>query len=255
MEAKEPGALHISADRVVRQLDGLVPQIHLTLTSVLQGLALAFLVQTIKLPTSFNPDVVLSTCIRYHFYLPYIVSFMTIIIAWNEFAQAAFLLHWPLTALSTSLQFLVAVFEIAAFSNVNSIGAWLFWLGVTSLTGGYINLRNLRITSPKIYVNPEAAKLDNNDLIVRGVTLLFLGLLSFIGLLRAMGFFAKNVYINNQPLVIFDIIAPTLVGLAALFIMHDDGYRYIRGVNSIFSFEPSEYRLNKNGGIEPYTDP
>lgn len=151
--------LHMTDKRVVDQLAHFGPQIHLTLTSILQGGALAYLLANLQgqLPrlTPSDPSSLLPAVLRalatHDFYLTYVVSFLLIVIIWNEFARASFFLLWPLTALPTAQQLLVATFEIAAFSSANVLGPWMFWIGMVAGLGSLIRTRNSRITSRTLW--------------------------------------------------------------------------------------------------------
>lgn len=240
-------ALSFTERRVIDQLGHLVPQIHLTLVSVLQSIALAFLLASFRGPSSSTLPALWTALLVHHLYLPHIASFFVVIIAWNEYAYATFLLHWPLTALSTTLQFLFTVVEIAAFTNVDTVGTWTVWIGVATLLGAIIHQRNVNITSDDLYPHGSVVKeiVGRNDWIYWA-----LGSLVVAGFLRLyVGPVAFALTVGSEQIVLFDVVIPLVLLAAEFYILHEDNALYVRNVNKVLKQPGSPYTMEKNGRI------
>ncbi len=241
----DSSALHYTNANLIDQLSHLIPQIHLTLTSVLQAVALAFLLTSFHAPQVASPEQLLIGLLDLHFYLPQIVSFLVIIIAWNQFAYAAFFLRWPLTAFSTILQFLVAAVEIAAFVNVNAVGTWAIWIGVAALLAAYIQRHNRRISAPELYPYGNIAAQPTWYYWAIGIVVLTLGALRYLTIQP----FSYALAIGAYHATLFDLLLPlVLFGVGVIFIRQDDAF-YIREVNNIFVKSGSRYRMDRHGRI------
>jgi hypothetical protein len=243
-------ALSFTKEHLADQLGHLVPQIHLTLVSVLQGIALAFLLTSTHGPSTNSLTSLWIALLAHHLYLPEVASFLIVVIIWNEYAYAMLFLHWPLTALSTALQFLLAAVEIAAFTNVDTVGIWAFWIGVTALLGAGMHLRNVAITSDELYPYGSIARdiVGPNDRSSWGIGILTITL----GIVRVLGVGPVDFAVTVSPVhvIIFDLLIPLLLIISALFVMREDNRFYVRNANKVFEKSGSLYFLATNGRIQ-----
>jgi len=74
-----------------------LPQIHLTLVSVLQGIVFGVLLVSIPLPPTSSWPTILYYLLDHYFYLPYGISSVVIIIIWIQFVEVTMFLFWPLS--------------------------------------------------------------------------------------------------------------------------------------------------------------
>jgi hypothetical protein len=241
--------LHFTERRVIDQLGHLLPQIHLTLVSILQSVALAFLLASVHGPSAFTPQAILKALVTHNFYLPHLVSFILIVIAWNQFASATLFLYWPLTGFSTALQFLVTVGEIAAFTNVDVVGIWTIWIGLICLLAGYIHHRNIGITSDELYgvygnVARKRAASGNRYYWL-------LGLLIPIGVLRALAIMpvAATVTIAGNFMAIYDVVIPLCLCVIGMLLMRMDDDFFRRYINNVLEQSGSRYGIDRRGRI------
>lgn len=248
------GDLHFTRARVVRLIGDYIPQIHLTLISVLQSAALAFLLKTLgdKPPHGFDFTLIKAIIIN-NFYLFHLTSFLLIIIAWNQFVYATIFLHWPLNFWTNALQFIFATVEIAAYTSIENIGLWFFWIGLTMVVGSIIRHRNRRATDINLYPNSSVRDLEEKRISPKNLQLVILSLggtiCSFIGILRSWGylhlFITAGGYILN---ISDDLIALLLLGIGVFLIKADDKF-YISMLREFFKERPSLYGISNNGKI------
>lgn len=227
--------LQIGSRRIINQLNTFVPQIHLTLVSVLQGVALGFLMFAFKAPSisswnSFIHDI-------YHnlFYLPFLTSLVLIVIAWTEFTFASFILHWPITTLSSLIQFIFTIFEIAAFNSLNNFGLWIIWFGFCVFIGGLIRLRNIHIGDDSM----DISKTTHGVIYGRsdGLNYLIFVILIPLGIWRLFPWFPSNF----KPW--FDLSLPAILFIMGILFMAHDDKRYVKVINQLLEDGKSSYRL------------
>ena len=100
-------------------LNELLPQVYLTLVSVLQGVALAVLVDEFNFDFAGNITT-----------YGYIVSSFLIIVAyWHSYLNGIFDGRWPFRFIDTLLFFMAAATEAIAIRNVTSASQWCLRLG------------------------------------------------------------------------------------------------------------------------------
>ncbi len=247
--ARVEQTLHIDGERIVDQLDHLVPQIHLTLASVLQGIALVYLITSLAKtpPSGFDLTTIDEALVRHHFYLPHVASFLVIIIVWNQLAYATFFYHWPLTATMTVLQFLLAVTEIATFSTVDAIGLWTFWMGTLAIVASLIYLRNRQVTNVNLFPSQELADRFSDS----GGRMRLYGsfgiLLPLLGIARERGILGLGGHLLQIP---FDIIVPAAVVFLGLYLLRTDSSAFAAGVRDLLATSsPQVYTLGRGGRI------
>ena len=122
----------IGRARTALFLNELLPQVYLTLVSVLQGVTLAVLVDQFRFDYwATNPAI-----------YGYIASSFLIVIAfWYSYLTAVFDGRWPLHIIDTILFFTAASAEALAFRNVGAPSYWCLAIGVMSVVVAIIYLR------------------------------------------------------------------------------------------------------------------
>lgn len=161
----------LGARKVALQLNTFLPQVHLTLVSVLQGVTLAILVG------QFDPNQLLSSRT-----LLFVDSLLVIAFIWFLYSWAFVAFQWPFSSWHTVLQFLLATLQSLAFASLSKPTMWTLWLGSVALVGAAIRYWNTKLVSPANYERPEVFHLDvqlDRDawhrLLALGVVLLAIG--------------------------------------------------------------------------------
>jgi hypothetical protein len=164
-DALDTMPVKLGAKRVAFQLNTLLPQVNLTLISVLQGVALGVLVSqfTVVSPLSF-PEILL-----------YLDSLILIAVIWHLYAAAFISFVWPFSALQTLLQFLPAAIESFALAFLSQPSVWTLGIAGVAFLGALIRGLNTKIVSPTNYEREEFFNYDMK-LETRGMFLL-----AFIG--------------------------------------------------------------------------
>ncbi len=102
-----------------------LPQLHLILISILQGLAFGvLLLDDSLLPDQFSWDAVFRFLLQEHPYLQFIGSSLVILLVWMDFVYASLIFIWPASFLQAGLIYLIALTEILTFKEINN---WLVW--------------------------------------------------------------------------------------------------------------------------------
>ena len=156
-----------------------LPLIHLTFVSIVQGVALALLLQSFPLPGATalaSVGNLISFVFAQYLYLPYFISGLVVVLIWKQFVQASMFLIWPLSTLQIALMLLISLVEAIAFREIMHFSAWLAGLGLVGLVGGLIRLNNLRIQSDSAFESKELQD-DKIQEVLNGVLYLFFGLL------------------------------------------------------------------------------
>jgi hypothetical protein len=152
-----------------------LPQLHMTLVSVLQGLAFGVLVSRLPLPpqNASTADFLLEQ----HYFLPFVASSLLILLIWQQFVFAGLFIVWPVSTLQTGLIYLITLAEILTFEVIAQISAWIVGLGFVAIVGGCIRLNNLRWQKESDYVSVKPAKTWRLSQLTDGVVYIGLGLL------------------------------------------------------------------------------
>jgi hypothetical protein len=239
--------LDITGQRMVQQFSTLLPQVHLTLVSILQGLALVVLFTNTKPPAGFSWNDITSALYAHHWYVPHIASLLMVVTAWIEYVYGIFYLHWPVKSLWVTLQFLIVVPEVAAFSSVDQIGPWMLWLGILSLFGGAFTFIN------RLFVSRTLYRTDEDWRRVTSTNALYWALgiiLSVSGWLRAtenpvfkppLTFLTADL--TTQIGSVFDFVAPIAILCAIIFNLWLDDYYFGRTIETILKEGHSPYTL------------
>lgn len=247
--------LHITGDYLVEQFKTLMPVVHLTLVSVLQGLALGALILNFGPPRSFLPSDLLRDIPQHAFYLPHIASLLIMISIWNEYMAVVITTPWPLNSVNTGLQLLLVMPEFAALASVNQVGGWAFWGGVTAIMGGIIRLRDRYIVSRELYrrdgdevgKTPYLWRLRFKRAFVwhfwlSGPVYMVLG---FLRATQFVPLLAAPVQWAGIEFVPFDVLAPLLAIIVLASNLHYDDRHFTRYVNATWKIYGIPYHLNR----------
>jgi hypothetical protein len=131
---------------ILRQYQDALPTIHLTLVSVLQGIAFTVLLLGIPLPgdPSQPPVPIFEFLLKNYFYLPYLVSSLLVIVVWKLSVYANIFSFWPFSTLRVLLIYLTALVEIIAFREIATLSIWIIALGSLAVIHGSGRFNNLR---------------------------------------------------------------------------------------------------------------
>jgi ribonucleoside-diphosphate reductase beta chain len=177
----ESPPLEFGVRRLYYQYSVTIPQIHLILISILQGTVItSFLARVIPNPHVFS----FAFLLQIYFYLPYILTFMVILIAWMDFVYASGVLIWPPTAFQATLIFLLALAEIAMVNSIDTFYLWRIMLGLTTVIGGFMRLNNFRIFKGNDFADYHLGKRILSNELIYGLAYVILGLMgASIGLI------------------------------------------------------------------------
>ena len=211
----------------------LLPQVHLILVSVLQGVAFGVLLLSIPLPTNTKWAIILPYANEQYFYLPYLVSSILVLLIWKQFVYASMFSIWPLNTLHVVLIYLIALVETLAFRIISvsngatlsspALALWLFWLGCVGVVGGCIRLSNLPFVGQDDFDRElsqvdakEVFKIYRNSQIRDGILYLCLGFF-FV----ALGIIFSQMsdmlkYSNELPWVILGFLLSILITILLL---------------------------------------
>lgn len=140
--------LKLGAQRTAIQLSTFLPQIHLTLISVLQGLVLAILIDEFR----WSGDIA--------YFLRSIDSLLIIVLVWFLYCFVFVIFVWPLSYWHTLLQFALAVAQSFAFLHISDSGAWTLGLAAICFIACLIRLTNTYLVKPRSYERPEVYEID-----------------------------------------------------------------------------------------------
>jgi hypothetical protein len=255
----ETRSLHITGGYYVSQFKQMLPQMHLTLVSILQSLALGALLINFGQPRSAMPADLVRAFFQHTFYLPQLASFLIIVDVWFGYMFAVFSLPWPLSNVNNGLQILVVVPEVAAFSSVNQVGTWVLWVGIIGLIGAVILVRNPHIVSPELFRQPgeetkipalftpvrENASLRNTwPFWVFGLLLVIGGYVRDVGLLPPL-LGGTLILPFGISLIRFDVLAPLVIIVGLVFGMRNAQRRFAKGINLFLSAYDIPYHINE----------
>lgn len=122
-----------------------VPQFHMVLVSLLQGITFGVLVLSNppRLPDAWSSA--LGFMLSHYLYAPYILSSLLILEIWTNYIYASSLIVWPASVSQAFLIYAVSVAEIFTVSNVQSLPQWLFGAGIVVLLSAVVRINNWRV--------------------------------------------------------------------------------------------------------------
>lgn len=178
---REPRVEH-EARRVHYEYSVSLPQLNLTLISILQGLAFGVLLSHIPLFPRPGESLV-SFVLEQHLFLPFITSSLLILFIWLQFMHGARVIIWPVSTLQTGLVYLLTLTQIVTFNEIEHVPAWVAGLGFVGIVGGCHRLSNLLWHRRLDYLSTKpkrtwhvAQALDGGAYVVVGVLYVMLGL-------------------------------------------------------------------------------
>lgn len=140
----------LGARRVMLQLNTFLPQIHLTLISVLQGLALGVLIARLEKA----PPTSISTM------LLYFDSLMIVVLIWHLYSSVFVVFLWPLSLWHTLLQFLLAAAQSVTFFYITQPAVWTLGCACMALIAAVIRYLNTKAVGPFNYECEKVYELD-----------------------------------------------------------------------------------------------
>ncbi len=175
------GIFKIGQARTIVFLNDLLPQIYLTLVSVLQGVALAVLIDEFRLDYwVMNPMI----------YGYFIGSFLIIVAFWHSYLSSMLDGRWPFHFIDTLLFFLAATAEGVGVRHISTPSYWCFFMGVMCLVVSLIYFRQVpllrQLVRTEVFEDPKEAEPRIRDcqrlawmfIVVAGIAFLFIPITS-----------------------------------------------------------------------------
>ena len=182
---QESPPLQFGARRLHYQYSVAIPQIHLILVSILQGVVFSLLLYlSPPVPLSANA-ITLDFFLHAYFYLPYIITSLIILIAWLDFVYASAVLIWPPSAFQVGLIYLLAVAEVFMVKSVEHFPLWVSGCGMVTIIGGIMRCNNYRIFTEEDFEQPQVGKTVLRNELWYGLGYIALGV---IGVSYGLGF-------------------------------------------------------------------
>jgi hypothetical protein len=193
----------IGPARTTLFLNDLLPQVYLTLVSVLQGVALAVLID------QFRFDYVATRPTTYGYFLS---SFLITVAFWHSYLNGIFVGRWPFRFIDTLLFFLAATAESIAFRHVAEPSFWCFSIGVMCLLVALIYFRQIplmaELSTADVFEEPDESNHRNRSVRILGIFLLIGAGIAFI--------FSPITGANPQ-----NIVAPWIaIALPVIYILY-----------------------------------
>jgi len=129
--------LKLGAKKIAFLFNSFLPQVNLTLISVLQGVALAVLVdQFHEVRLDSFPGALL-----------YLDSLLAIVVIWYQYVLVFVGYQWPFSVFQIALQFGLVTAQIIAFSHLGTPAVWMFGFAGICFIGSIIWWRSSKISS------------------------------------------------------------------------------------------------------------
>ena len=199
----EPLLIKLSSKRTAVQLSTFLPQIHLTLVSVLQGFALSVLISQLEkeFPTSIQSVLL------------YIDSLLIIVLVWYLYSAVFVVFISPLSFWHTLLQFLLTIAESISFLSITNPGAWTIGMAMMLFVTAAIRFLNMKFANPNGYERKDI--FDFDMMFERRASRLFF---SMGVVFTAVGFIQLKQ--ASYFLDIFVVISALLIILLLAFLSH-----------------------------------
>ncbi len=232
----EKPSLQMGPERLHYEYSAALPQVHLTLVSVLQGIAFALLLLSIPLPgeswcplPNDNPYPTLVNCVlQQHLYLPYVVSSLLILLIWGQFVYASMFEFWSFSPLQMGLVFLLSLAETLTFKVIIDLQAWLIGLGFIGLFGGFIRFSNVVVPTKDDFESQDAAQVlisynrrDGFLYVLAGFLLVLLGTMY-----RVVIQLARQYFPQGADLLPWFVLGFLLISMMLLWIL-GSRFRYV----------------------------
>lgn len=189
--------LKLGAQRTAIQLTTFLPQIHLTLISVLQGLVLAIMIGEFRWSGNFA------------YFLRSIDSLLIVVLVWYLYCFVFVIFVWPLLYWHTLLQFALAVAQSFAFLHISDSSVWTLGVAAICFIACLIRLTNTYLVRPRSYERPGVYQIDMEFEKQAFVIFLLLSLSYLVlGILqKTYGSAALNTSVSIGTLVIICLLA------------------------------------------------
>lgn len=131
----------LGATWVARQLSTFLPQLHLTLISVLQGVALAVLTGSVSDESPFQFPAALL----------YVDGLVLLALVWHQYSWVFVSYLWPLSFWHPLAHFGLAAAECYAFVSIEHPDRFIYGFGAVSAVAAVIRLLNVGLVGPENY--------------------------------------------------------------------------------------------------------
>lgn len=135
------GLYKVGPGRIIHYLNELVPQVYLTLVSVLQGVALAILLN------EFRSHYLSSSFVGYFYFAS---SFLVIVSFWYAFEIVVLIRSWPLHFIDVFIYFAAATAQCIGYQNVSTPSYWFMSIAGMCFVFVFAYSRQLTIISRSI---------------------------------------------------------------------------------------------------------
>jgi hypothetical protein len=179
------------------ELDSMIVEIELTLVSIIQGVALSFLIDGARSVMSIQKAI----------FWPYVASgLLVILVFWSRSVlHIITVIRWPLEFGHNFLYIACALFEALLFTNLSHPRSWFFFGAIYSLIGWALFTYDLRLlyareqdsagpASNRLYASVTRDQLRNIRVLLPGVFLLNVACVLCI-YLRPEIFLERNLHV------------------------------------------------------------
>jgi hypothetical protein len=211
----------ISSQRTAVQYSELLPQVHLTLVSVFQGVAIAILVSRFD---DVDP-------LRLPGTIYYLASLMVVVLIWFMYSWGFVTFSYPLHAWRTLLEFTLMAAEVFAFAFVGNPPRWAFGIAATALAGGCLRLLNIHLAHPSHYEQPDMHRSDNRRE----------GAAAWSYMLFALAVAGAGVAYQITSSMYLRVILPLGVGAIATFFLGRTHAEVARDIATLLTPSPWRY--------------
>lgn len=129
--------------RAYYQYSTSIPQSHLVLVSVLEGIVFGVLLinnlTLPKFPGALTPEYALQL---YLAIAPFVATSLIILLTWTDFVYASTVLIWPPSIQQTALIYLASVPQIVAAREIGDFQVWMLGCSLVTLVAGLVRFNN-----------------------------------------------------------------------------------------------------------------
>jgi hypothetical protein len=177
--------------RAYYQYSTSIPQSHLVLVSVLEGIVFGvLLINNLTLPR-FSGVVTLGYSLKVFLAIaPFIATSLIILLTWTDFVYASTVLIWPPSIQQTALIYMASVPQIVAARAINNFPVWVVGCSLVTLVAALVRFNNRLIFRAYDFEDEHlGANLLRREIyygwLYTGLGLLGLVLISLYGVARA----------------------------------------------------------------------
>jgi len=181
-DGSEMPPLRYGLRRIHYQFSVTLPLIHLTLASIIQGIAFSAVIDQIPNLSVIASDKFIDVFISNSYFIPHIICAALIILVWLDYCDAAVNLIWPFSFVQAALIFLIGLAEVLAIKSIPFFPSWLMGIGLIGLFGGFVHWNNNRLESATLEFEDEnIGRSMIREEVVNGILFMLQGLFA-IGL-------------------------------------------------------------------------